>query len=79
MKAVENYADMMGVPPELVRDEKAVNVLIQQEAQDAQAQKMMEMAQQGASTAKDLSQAQLGDNNALAQLMGRMGQAPQGV
>lgn len=70
--AVENYFDMAGAPPSMVRDAKTVEEIRAKRAQDQQAQAMLASANSAADTAQKLSNANLGDNNALAQLMGRM-------
>jgi hypothetical protein len=76
--AIRAYADISGAPANILTDEKQVQAARMERAQQAKAQQMMNSAQQMAGTAKDLAQAPLDDNNALAQLMSRM-QRPQGV
>lgn len=76
--AIDNYADMSGTPPELINDEDVVAQVRAKRAQDQQAAQMMAAANSGADTAQKLANAPLSDNNALAQLLGRM-QQPQGV
>lgn len=71
-RAIRTYADINGTPADLLVDEKEVSKVRAARAQQAQAQQAMEAAKQGAGVAKDLSGASLSDNNALAQLLGRM-------
>lgn len=72
-KAIEQYAEMQGVSPVIIRDQKAVDAIRRQKAQAAQAQQAAELAKQGSETARNLGQVNLGDNNAMAQLLQRMG------
>ena len=69
-----NYAEMLGVASEMLNAPEVVEKLRSDREQRAQMQEGMAMAEQGAAAAKDLSAANLGDNNALAQMLGRMGQ-----
>ena len=72
-QVVDVYADMTSVPPSIVRTDEDTEDLRAQKAQAVQAQQKMEMMAQGAQTAKDLSQAKLGENSALDQLAGAAG------
>lgn len=71
-KAIRAYADINGTPADLLNDEKDVDQTRQIRAQQAQAEKAMAVAQQGAEVANKLGNAPMSDNNALAQLLGRM-------
>lgn len=69
---VHEYVEMAGAAPAILFDPK-----VRDQARAARAQKQamaegMAMAQQGADTAQKLSQAQLGENNALTQIMQRL-------
>ena len=75
-RAFVHYADMAGAPSDVIYDDKAVEAARRKKAQMQQAQQAMAVAQQGAETAKTLSETQLSDNNALAQLAQRFQAAP---
>lgn len=77
-EALENYADMVGTPPSIIRDKATVDASRAQKAQDAQAQQMMANANAAADTAQKLGNAPVSDENALGQIMARM-QGAQGV
>lgn len=70
------YSDMNGTPPELFNDEAVRDQIRAARAQQAQAEAASQQAASAANTAKTLSQSNVSDNNALAQLLGRM-QTPQ--
>lgn len=70
-QAVDEYAESMGVPPKLVVSDEDVATIRAQRAQQMAQQQAMEMAQPAAAAAKDLSQASLDGNNALAAVLGR--------
>jgi hypothetical protein len=53
------------VAPAIIRDDKTVREMVQQEQQAAQAQQAAEMAQQAATTAKTASETSMDDGNAL--------------
>ncbi len=53
--AVEQYGEMVGVPPRIVKSEKDVEATRQEQAQAAQAAQATALMQQGAATAKDLA------------------------
>jgi hypothetical protein len=74
--AIEEYADMMGTPPKLVKDDKTVAAIRSKRAANERAQQQMAMAQQGADAANKLGNTPMGDNNALSQLMQRMQGGP---
>lgn len=68
---VDQLADMYGLPARLVRSDEDVEILREQRAQAQQAQQQMEMMQQGAGVARDLSGADMGGGqNALTALLG---------
>lgn len=71
-RAIQAYGDLSGTPADLYNDEQQVAAIRQQRQQREQAQQAAALAQQGATAAKDLAAAKLGDNNALSQLMGRL-------
>lgn len=66
------HSEMLGLSPHLMFSPEAVKYSRDKTAQQVAMQQSMEMAGQGAQVAKTLSETQLGDNNALAQLMQRM-------
>jgi hypothetical protein len=66
---VDEYGDALTVPSRILRSDDAVAAIRAQEQQAAQAQARAEMLSQGASAAKDLSQAQVGDENALTRML----------
>lgn len=72
-KALENYADMTGVPPDMVRSDDDVGAIRQQKADVAKGQAAMQALTAGAGAAKDLSGASLDGNNALSALVGGAG------
>ena len=74
-RVVEVYTDLSGAPPDLLFDQETTDALRAQDAQAAQAQQAMDMAAQGAQAAHALGTTPLSDNNALAQLLGRMAPA----
>ena len=67
-KLIENYGDQTSMVPGVVRDPEQVAGIRQARAQAQQAQMQSDMLKQNASAAKDLSQADLGGDNALAAL-----------
>lgn len=70
-QAVDEYGDMLGVPPRIVRSDDDVGVLRQQRQQQEQALQAAAAVQQGAETAKTLSETDMSEGNALAAMMGR--------
>lgn len=69
-KVVSNYADMLGVDPELVRtDDEVTSILAAQQAQ-AQQQAQAEQAAQIATAAQKASQTKMGTDSALDRLVG---------
>jgi hypothetical protein len=66
---IDEYAEITGVPPRIVRSDEDVEELRLAKQQAAQQQQQMEVLAQGAGVAKDLSQADMGGNNALNALI----------
>lgn len=77
-EALTDYADMIGVSPKLLRDDRLVAQIRQQRAQQAEQDRMMAAGAQAAESANQLANAPMGDDNALSQLMQRM-QVAQGA
>lgn len=71
MEALDEYADLTGAPTRMIRSNDEVEEMKAGEQQAMQAQAQMQGMQQMASTAKDLSQASMEDDNVLKQLLGR--------
>lgn len=70
-QVIDKYADMVSVPPSILRTDEEVEAIEAQEQKAMQAQQQMQMMQAGAGVAKDLSQAQIGDDqNALSSILG---------
>lgn len=63
------YGEHTSVPPGIVRPDEEVAAIRQERAKQQQAVQMAEIAKQGASAAKDLSQADTGGENVLSQLI----------
>ncbi len=63
------YSDMLGVPPELIVADNKVALIRQNRAQGQQAAQAAALAESGANTAKNLSQANTGGQNALTDVM----------
>lgn len=66
---VDIYADMLSIVPGVVRTDEEVQAINDGEAKQAAAQQKIEMLQQGAGMAKDLSQADMEGDNALTRMM----------
>jgi hypothetical protein len=66
---IDIYADMTSVPPGVVRSDEEAAERRAGRAKAQQAQAQAEMIKTGASAAKDLSQAQVGEENALTRLI----------
>lgn len=69
-QAVDEYADMMGASPRVIRPDEQVAKIRAQRAQEKQAAQALEMANQGAAAAKVLSETELTGGTALAQIVG---------
>lgn len=67
---IDVYGDLTSIPPGIVRSDDAVKEIRDQRAKAQQAQAQMQAIQQGAQTAKSLSDSKLNDDNALARLLG---------
>jgi Bacteriophage head to tail connecting protein len=68
-KWADEYADMLGVDPELIVPGDKVALIRKARAEAAQAQQQMEMMQQGADTARNLASAKTGEENALTNVI----------
>lgn len=68
-KWADEYADMLGVDPELIVPSQQVALIRQQRAQAAQAAQAQQQMAQNAQTAKDLAQAQTSQPSALTNVM----------
>jgi hypothetical protein len=66
---VDGYAEMTGIPPNMVVPDDKVAQIRQQKAEAVQQQQQMQMLQQGADTAKSLSQSSVDPSNALGALV----------
>lgn len=66
---IDELGNALGLPPKIVRSEDETQAIQQQQQQQAAAQQKMAAIEQGAGAAKDLSQADMGGNNALTQLL----------
>ncbi len=69
-EATDAYADALGVPPKLMRDDRAVKTMRANRAKQAQMAAMVQGAQAMAGAAKDAAGADLAGNNALSRIMG---------
>lgn len=75
-KAVDEYAESLGVDPSLIRSDEQVAALVEAEQQQAAQAQAMAVAQQGAELAKTASETDTGDgDNALGSVMRRAGLA----
>ena len=70
---VDQYAEMLGVPPKVVIPGDEVEVTRAQRAQAQQQQHQMEQMQQAAQGAKTLSEADTGNESVLSSILGGMG------
>ncbi len=70
---VDQYAEMLGVPPKVVIPDGDVEVIRAQRAQAQQQQMQMEQMQQAAQGAKTLSEADTGNESVLSSILGGMG------
>lgn len=68
-RLIDAYGEMTSVPPGIVRSEEDLNAIRAQKQKAAQSARLMETLQQGADTAKSLSQANTGGDNALTALL----------
>jgi len=67
-QAVDEYAEILGTPPRIVRPDDAVEEIRAQRAQQQQAAQQLAAMQAGAKTAKDLSGADMSGDNALTRM-----------
>lgn len=67
-QAVDEYAEILGTPPRIVRPDDDVAALREQRAQAQQAQQAALAMAEGAKTAKDLASADMGGDNMLTRL-----------
>lgn len=74
-EGIDKYADMLGVPPSMVRTTEVVQQMRQQQQQARQQQQQMDQAQQLAKTGKDLSNADTEGPNALTSMLRGLGAA----
>lgn len=78
-QAMDEYRDMTGAPPSIIRSDDEVEELRKQRAaQEAQAAQMQQ-AQAGAETAKTLSEADTEGENALTRIMSALGMSGPGT
>jgi len=69
-QAVDEFARMKAVPPSIIRTDEEVAEIDKQRQQELQRQQFAEMAERGAAGMKTLSQAQIGESNALEVMTG---------
>lgn len=70
--AIEEYADMVGVPPKIIVEQKAVNATRAARAAQAAQDRQVAMANSMADTGQMMANSPMGENNALSQLAARM-------
>jgi hypothetical protein len=70
-KMRDHYAEIVAVPPDILRDQREVDAELQAQQEQEQAAVQGQAALAAAQGAKDLSAAKLGDPNLLSQLMGQ--------
>jgi hypothetical protein len=75
-QAVDEYANMVGVPPSMIKDDDTVAKIREQRAQQQAAMQQAEMAAQGAQTAKTLSETQVTDENVVGQMINNLRGVP---
>lgn len=66
-EAIREYGLAMGVPPKMLRDMEIVEAIRNQRNEQIRQQQMLQQAQQGANTAKMLSDAKTNDQNMLTE------------
>jgi len=69
-QTVDEYGEMLGTPPGVIRSDEDVAKLREERARQAQAAQMAASMQQGADIAKTLSETETGDTDALSLLTG---------
>ena len=72
-RAIDEYAESLGVDPSLIRSDDEVEAMAQAEAQQAAQAQAMAVAQQGAEMAKTASETEISEDNALGSVMRRAG------
>jgi hypothetical protein len=72
-EAVDQYADLVGVPPSIIRTDDKVNDIRVARAEKQQMIEQSAMQMQAAQGAKVLSDSKVGDQNALEALLGVQG------
>ena len=73
-KVVDNYGEMLGVDPRIIRTDEAADALKQAAADAVQQQAQSEQIAQAAKAAKDASQAPVTGDSVLNRLMTGAGQ-----
>ena len=76
-QTLDEYANMVGTPPSIVKDDDSVAKLRKQRADQESAMQQAAIAQQGAQTAKTLSETQITDENAVGQMINQLRGVPQ--
>lgn len=74
-RAVDEYAESLGVDPAIVNSDEQVAAMAKAEAEQAAQAQAMVTAQQGSEIAKTASETELNENNALGAVMRRAGLA----
>jgi len=69
-KMMSDYADMLSIPPGIIRDDELVAEIRNQRAQAQMAQQQAELIKQGTESARNLSSASLEGSNVLSQIVG---------
>lgn len=69
-QSIDERADILGIPPNLVVPDEEVAEIRKQRAQQQQAMEMAAMAQQAGQTARDMSQTDLESENLLSRVLG---------
>lgn len=72
-RAIDEYAESLGVDPSIINSDDEVNAMAQAEARAAQQAQAMVVAQQGADMAKTASETPINEDNALGMVMSRAG------
>lgn len=76
LELIDDYGDRLSISPKIIRSNEEAEEIAQQRADAAQAAQRQQAAMDAATTAKDLSQAEVGESNALEELV-RQGNAGQ--
>lgn len=66
---IDQYAEIVSLPPTIVRTDEEAEAIMQAQAQAQAAQQQNQMIREGAAAAKDLAQADLSGDNALNRLI----------